>query len=183
MFRRREPLTPARRLRRLLWPSMGLMRSGRYVAYRVARIQGSPHSVAIGMACGVAVAMTPLIGLHFPIAFVLAWLLRASVMGAMVGTIIANPWTFPAIWYSSYRLGCTLLGLAPGHDSEARLTLAFLIDHPWQVFLPMLTGGSLMGLGAGIAAYAIAKPVIQFYQEKRRERRRAGRPLTEEEIR
>ncbi|MFV3130185.1 DUF2062 domain-containing protein [Niveispirillum sp. KHB5.9] len=173
MFRRRVPLTPARRLARLLWPSMGLVRSGRYVAYRVARIQGSPHSIALGIAWGVAVAMTPLLGLHFPIAFVLAWASRASIMGAMVGTVTANPWTFPAIWYSSYRLGCTLLGMAPGHDDQARLTLAFLLDHPWQVFLPMLAGGALLGLGAGVIAYAVAKPVIQFYQEKRRERRRA----------
>lgn len=183
MFRRREPLTKAARLRRLLWPSMGLTRSGRYIAYRVVRIQGSPHAIALGMACGVAVAMTPLLGLHFPIAFLLAWLFRASVMGAMVGTIAANPWTIPAIWYASYRLGCTLLGMAPGHEDQARLTLAFLLDHPWQVFAPMLAGGALMGGMAGVIAYAIAKPVIQFYQERRRERRRAGHRLREEELR
>lgn len=177
MFRRREPLTPAGRMRRLLWPSMGLVRSGRYVAYRIARIQGSPHAIALGIAWGVALAMTPLLGLHFPIAFLLAWATRASIMGAMVGTVTANPWTFPAIWYSSYRLGCSLLGMAPGHDDQARLTLAFLIDHPWQVFLPMLAGGAVMGVAAGIIAYVIAKPLIRFYQEKRRERRRAGRVL------
>lgn len=182
MFRRREPLTPARRLRRLLWPSMGLVRSARYVAYRVARIQGSPHSIALGIACGMSVAMTPLVGLHFPIAFLMAWLLRASVMGAMVGTITANPWTFPAIWYSSYRLGCSVLGMAPGQEDQARLTFSFLVDHPWQVFLPMLSGGTLMGAGVGVVAYAIAKPLIGFYQEKRRVRRRAGRVLRGKEI-
>ncbi|OYQ32701.1 hypothetical protein CHU95_18240 [Niveispirillum lacus] len=181
MFRRREPLTPAGRLRRLLWPSMGLVRSGRYVAYRIARIQGSPHAIALGIALGVAMAMTPLLGLHIPIAFLLAWGTRASIMGAMAGTVVANPWTFPAIWYASYRLGCAVLGLAPGHDDRAGLTLAFLIDHPWQVFLPMLTGGALMGAAAAAIVYVIAKPVIRFYQEKRRERRQVGRTLAGKE--
>jgi len=182
MFRRREPLTRVERVRRLLWPSMGLRRSGRYIAYRVSRIQGTPHAIALGMACGVAVAMTPLLGLHFPIAFVLAWLFRASPMAAMVGTIAANPWTVPAIWYASYRIGCQMLGMAPGHDSQAHLTLAFLLDHPLRVFLPMLAGGSAMGLVGGVLAYAIAKPLIQIYQEKRRARRRAGHLLREEEL-
>lgn len=181
MFRRRVPLTPTGRLRRLLWPSMGLARSGKYMIYRVGRIQGTAHAIGLGVACGVALSMTPLVGLHIPLAFALAWMLRANVMAAMVGTITANPWTFPAIWYASYRLGCAVLGMAPGHDDQAHLTLTFLLDHPWQVFLPMLAGGSLMGVVAALVAYAIAKPVIQFYQEKRRERRQAGTILRERE--
>ncbi|MFV3073273.1 DUF2062 domain-containing protein [Niveispirillum fermenti] len=165
------------RLRRLVWPSMGLARSGRYVVHRVGRIEGTPHAIALGLAFGAAVSMTPLIGLHFLVGFLLAWVSRASIMGAMVGTVVGNPWTFPAIWYASYRLGCVLMGITPGHEDQARLTLAFLISHPWQVLMPMLAGGTLMGIAAGLAVYAIAKPVIRFYQEKRRKRRRAARPL------
>ena len=173
MFKRREPLSPVGRLRRLLWPSMGLRRSGRYFAYKVGRIQGTAHAIALGLACGVFLSMTPLLGLHIPLAFALAWSLRASMMAAVLGTVLANPWTFAPIWYASYRLGCLLLGVAPGHSSRTHLTLTFLLDHPWQVFLPMLTGGSVMGLVLGTVSYLVAKPVIRFYQQRRIDRRRA----------
>ncbi len=41
---------------------------------------GSPYSIAVGVACGVAVSFTPLIGLHFLIAVILAWLLGGTVV-------------------------------------------------------------------------------------------------------
>ncbi|SNR93186.1 hypothetical protein SAMN05880556_101612 [Azospirillum sp. RU38E] len=174
MFMRRHPLSRAQQLRRLLWPRMGLRRQGRYYIIKVARIQGTPHSIALGMAAGVFMGLTPFIGLHVPLSMGLAWLLGARMMAGVVGTLIANPWTYPAIWFASYRLGCLLLGMSPGEGQGPDLSLTFLLDHPWQLFMPMLVGGGLLGAVLGPLTYLVAKPLIALYQQRRAERRRAA---------
>ncbi|MEL6746556.1 MAG: DUF2062 domain-containing protein, partial [Pseudomonadota bacterium] len=62
MFRRRTPQSLQRRLRELVWPSMGWLRYARYVYLTTLRLGTSPHKVAFGFACGAFMAVTPLIG-------------------------------------------------------------------------------------------------------------------------
>ncbi|WP_205027983.1 DUF2062 domain-containing protein [Oleisolibacter albus] len=171
MFQRRNRYSTSQRVREILWPRMGWGRTGRYLAYRMGRLPGSPHAIAAGLASGAAASMTPFIGLHFLLSFVVAWPVRGSYIAAAIGTVVGNPWTFPAIWYASYLLGCRVLGRVPGHGTPEQLTLSFLMEHPWQVFAPMITGGVLLGLVVWPLVYAIAKPLIRLYQQQRVQRR------------
>lgn len=172
MFQRRHKFTLRQRVRDFVWPRMGWQRSLRYLVHRVGRLPGPPHRIAAGFASGAAVSMTPFVGLHFVLAFGLAWVVRGSMLAAAIGTALGNPWTFPAIWYLSYRIGCDLLGRTPGHGSPEQLTVDFLLANPAQVLLPMTVGGLLMGVFAGAVAYAVAKPLVAMYQQRRLSRRR-----------
>ncbi|MFC7332972.1 DUF2062 domain-containing protein [Rhodocista pekingensis] len=172
MFKRRHKFTLRQRVRDFLWPRMGWRRALLYLGHRVGRLPGPPHRIAAGFASGAAVSMTPFVGLHFLLGFGLAWLLRGSMLAAAIGTAVGNPWTFPAIWYVSYRIGCDLLGRSPGHDTAEQLTMDFLIANPVQVLLPMSIGGFLMGVFVWGLAYAVAKPLVAMYQQRRLSRRR-----------
>lgn len=155
---------------------MGWRRVGRYFAHRVGRIPGTPHGIAIGFACGAGFSFTPFLGLHFPLAFGLAWLLRGSVIGATVGTlVVGNFWTFPFIWVASYELGNLLLGVDMVVDGAAgtSLSIGYLLSHPWDVLWPMTVGGCLLALVAGPLSYLPARWVVELFQEKRRQRRMA----------
>jgi uncharacterized protein len=176
MFRRRKKLGALKRIRQFLWPKTGMRRSALYLRHRVARLQGSPHAIATGFACGVGVSMTPFIGLHIALALALAWALRANVIAAFVGTFIANPWSFPLIWLVSYQLGDVLLGEVGGGEAQAaeQLDLGYILAHPGAVLLPMLAGGTALGVGLAAVAYLVGKPLARFYQRRRQERRRQG---------
>ena len=63
--------------------------------YKVIRIKDFPESVAIGLAWGAAVSLTPLLGLHLIICYTVTWIMRVNLIAATVGTIVGNPWTFP----------------------------------------------------------------------------------------
>ena len=76
-----------------------------YLTHRVVRIPGSSYSIACGLAFGAAVSFTPFIGLHFLISMGLAWVFRANVIAAAIGTVVGNPWTFPFIWLATYQTG------------------------------------------------------------------------------
>ncbi len=140
MFRRRQKLSHHQRLREFVWPSMGFRRSTRYLAHRVARMPGTPSSIALGFACGVAVIFTPFVGLHLVIALLVAWILRGSPLAAAIGTLASNPWTIPPILIGTYKLGARMMGAQSHHHLPRDVSFLYMLHHPLQLLLPMTLG-------------------------------------------
>lgn len=177
MFRRRVRRPLWRSLRELLWPSSGWHRSGRYLVHRVRRLPGSPYSIAAGFACGAAVSCTPLFGLHFLLAALGAWLLRGSVLASAIGTVVGNPWTFPFILLWIYHLGNWIMGETSGGPPPEALTVAYAIDNPLQVLLPMLVGSVPTAAVVWLATFLAVRATIAGYRRARARRRLEGQML------
>ncbi len=111
MFQRRVKTSKSRHIANFFWPSIGFKRSTRYLGYRLARLPGTPYSLAAGFAFGAAVSFTPFVGLHFLFGGLLAWIFRANILASALGTAVGNPWTFPFIWTALYKLGHWILGV------------------------------------------------------------------------
>jgi hypothetical protein len=151
---------------------------GTYVVKRVTRLSGTPHSIAAGVACGVAISFTPFIGFHLVGSFLLCLLVRGNYLAAAVGTLVGNPWTFPFILVASYQLGHALLGGRAAHiESLQHWDLATLLAELEAVFWPMTVGGCLLALIAGLATYFPLVRMIAAYQEARARRRQSRRGL------
>lgn len=126
----------------------------RYWLAKVRRLKGTPNSVAVGIACGVAVSFTPFVGAHLILAMILAWCLRGNIVAAALGTAFGNPWTFPFIWISVLYTGRKMLGL--GYDGIANVDFISLFSDAfkaivnwdlsvfwsdiWPILYPMLVG-------------------------------------------
>ena len=65
----------------------------------------SNYAIASGVACGAMVSFTPLLGLHFLLAIMFAFLIRGNLIAALTGTFVGNPITFPFIWGLIYNVG------------------------------------------------------------------------------
>jgi uncharacterized protein (DUF2062 family) len=91
LFRRREAESFLGRMRIHLWPRRSWTRSSRYVVYRLRRLSGTPHAVALGFAIGVFTAVTPFLGTHIVMAVLLAWVIGGSMVAALLGTFVGNP--------------------------------------------------------------------------------------------
>ncbi len=165
---RRRPLPWPDRIRGWLWPRSGWRRAGSYLVKRIHRLPGSPHSIAAGLACGVAVSFLPLIGLHLLGALALAWLLRGSLLAAAIGSLVGNPWTLPLMLASDYRLGTFMLGWP--QLRLAGLSWEGVAEDFWLVFWPMLVGAVPLAVLTGLASYAVLRPLIGRVQERRRRR-------------
>jgi uncharacterized protein (DUF2062 family) len=189
LFRRRTEQSPLARLRTALWPTVSLSRSAQYFQKRVMRLAGSPHTVALGVAIGVAVAFTPFLGFHIIIALPIAWLLGANLVAAALGTAIANPITIPFIWAATYRLGRLVVGgpVRVSRTGDVPANLAEKSLHAiWPVIKPMLVGSIPVGLAAGIVAYLMVLGATRGFRAMRAERlaarrrqRRAANPTLE----
>ena len=188
MFQRRNKQSFLNKLGNWIWPRMGWRRTLTYLWHRLQRIPGTPSSIAAGFGCGAAVAMTPLYGTHMVIGGIIAWAIRGSVLAAMLGAQIANPWTAAPLWFGAYYLGALMLGIdLAGHPpnfiqmfqnlTEATLTIdtGLFMDTVWPVFWPMMVGSVPMGLAAGLVSYFILMPLIANVRRRKGTRRQHGR--------
>jgi hypothetical protein len=198
MFGRRKKPPFSVRLQGWLWPALGWRRLGIYLLKRLIRLGGTPHSIACGFACGVAISFTPFIGLHIILGTLMAWLLRGHLIAAAVGTVIGDPWTFPFIWFATYKVGQTMLGNGEAAPWPAVIMFKHVITDLGGLIWPTLTGegsweglrrvlldlgaliwpmfvGSLpLGMIAWVASYLPLAKAIDAFQQARDRRRRQG---------
>ncbi len=170
MFKRRARRTFWGRAREFIWPQSGWRRAFAYMTHRIKRLPGTPQSIAAGVACGVAASFTPLVGFHFILAALLAWLIGGSIIASAIGTAVGNPWTFPFIWIGIYRLGALILGWDISETLPDGLTLTYIVDNPIAVLLPMVVGGVPAALVAWSVTYWPVLNIVTKYRELRRRR-------------
>ena len=77
MFKRRNKQPFLQKIRNSLWPEGGWKRYGQYLMLRLNRLKGTPRSLAVGLACGVAISFTPFVGFHFLLAAITAFLISS----------------------------------------------------------------------------------------------------------
>lgn len=170
MFSRRDKPSLFQRTRGVIWPRAGWRRSGRYIAHRISRMPDTPRSIAIGVASGAAVSFTPFIGLHFLLAAVLAWALRGNILASAIGTAVGNPWTFPFIWVVIYWIGRVVVG-SERTELPTELSVQHFLDHPVDVFLPMVIGGIPLAIVMWVVFYFLTHRLVVSFQSHRRRRR------------
>ena len=192
MFKRRERRSIFRFFYEVVFSLKGITRAIEYVGIRLKRIPDTPHKISLGMSCGIFASFTPLFGLHFLIAGLLSYLLRANVLASLIGTFIGNPITFPIITVFNLKLGEWFLGSNEyssgdgGKIFEGFLDFIFLIykslftegligensvprmnEFLYGVFIPYSLGGLILGISIAIISYFLLRPLVSTYQKKR----------------
>ena len=192
MFKRRERRSIFRFFYEVIFSFKGISRAIEYVGIRLKRIPDTPHKISLGMSCGIFASFTPLFGLHFLIAGLLSYLMRANVLASLIGTFVGNPITFPIITVFNLKLGEWILGSSEyssgdgGKIFEGFLDFIFLIyksfftegsigenDVPRineflnGVFVPYSLGGFILGIFIAVISYFLLRPLVATYQKKR----------------
>ena len=192
MFKRREKRSIFRFFYEVIFSLKGISRAIEYVGIRLKRIPDTPHKISLGMSCGIFASFTPLFGLHFLIAGLLSYLLRANVLASLIGTFVGNPITFPIITVFNLKLGEWILGSSEyssgdgGKIFEGFLDFIFLIYKSFftegsigennvprmneflnGVFIPYSLGGLILGIFIAVISYFLLRPLVATYQKKR----------------
>ena len=192
MFKRRERRSIFRFFYEVIFSLKGISRAIEYVGIRLKRIPDTPHKISLGMSCGIFASFTPLFGLHFLIAGLLSYVLRANVLASLIGTFIGNPITFPIITVFNLKLGEWILGSNEyssgdgGKIFEGFLDFIFLIykslftegsigensvprmnEFLYGVFIPYSLGGLILGILVAIISYFLLRPLVSTYKKKR----------------
>lgn len=133
---------------------------------RAKKLQGDPHYIAMGMAIGVFVAITPTIPFHTAIALALAFILRGSKAAAVIAVWVSNPVTIPIFYLGSYKAGNFILGNSIPFDPKYE-SLSELAKLGLDATIAMMMGGVILGIVPGIAAYFITRKIFITLRARR----------------
>jgi uncharacterized protein len=145
---------------------MRFSRQFRYIYLRLIRLRGNPHELALGMAFGIFIGMTPTLPFQTIFAITLALLFKASKITAALGTWISNPFTVYLIYKYCYKIGLGILGF----DHNTKLLKPVIEAINQGEFLNIITtilsgggvgvqvfllGGILLGISFAVPSYFI----------------------------
>lgn len=111
----------------------------RFLEYKILHIDDSPHKIALGLAIGLFIAWTPLLGLHILLAIALSVLLRANKFAALVSVLVGNIFTFAFIYYPAYLVGRVVCDVFINHNNVSREQISEIFS---RLFAPtnIITG-------------------------------------------
>lgn len=149
---------------------------------KIGTLGGSEHYIAMGVATGVFIAVTPTIPFHTAFAIALAFLLNGSKKAAIISVWFSNPVTIPFFYAGAYYIGVKALGLNHSniqliydllHTLESDIGLGQKIDAiahflkaELPVFYAMMVGGVILGLPPALGSYFLTKSWLKKYRKK-----------------
>ena len=146
-----------------------MIRVTRFISYyklKLARLPASPHAIAAGFACGSMVSFTPLLGLHFLLAIVFAYIIRGNYVAALLGTIVGNPITFPFIWGLIYKIGAFVTSNKQ-KELNQEINIDMIITQTYEIFLPMLLGGAILAIPVWLTTYLLIYSFVSSYKKSK----------------
>ena len=137
-----------------------------YYKLRLARLPDSNYAISSGFACGAMVSFTPLLGFHFVLAVVFAYLIRGNFIAALIGTVVGNPLTFPFIWGLIYKIGTYVTNIKLEKITH-EINFDMIVNQTYEIFFPMLIGGVIIAPLVWIITYYIIYSFIASFKKRR----------------
>lgn len=136
----------------------------RYYYLRLILLPESPHRIALGLAIGIFVALTPTVGVQMAAAVVLALILRGSKVAAAIGCWLTNPVTMPVFYTAFFLIGRTVTHFGHGTRVPAGGHIGELLAASVDKFLAMLVGGLIMGAFVAPLVYFLTRKYVRRLQ-------------------
>jgi len=164
-----------------------LSRQIKYYYWRLIRLRGEPHELALGISFGIFTGMMPIMPFQIALAVTLALFFKGSKITAALGTWISNPLNWYFLYLFSYKIGALILGLSEKNrvflsvmgsmhqGEEVLVVLGKIAGAGGAIISAFIVGGIVMGLVAAIPAYFIFLrffTVIRSWRQARRNRKR-----------
>ncbi len=145
----------------------------------VLHLDEEPSRLAMGMAVGVFIGLTPLYGLHTLIALAVAFVFRLNKVATITGAWLNLPWFAPFVYGFCLKLGEGILSgdftwfsfgeLAEVAGSYLRASPREHADYFWQLLWdmlfvaskPLFIGTTVVGLVAGIVTYFLTLEAVR----------------------
>jgi len=141
---------------------------------RILKIRGEPREIALGMALGLFVAVSPTMGFQMVIAIFFATLFKWNKIASALGVWLTNPLTAPFIYGLTYLVGSFLIGLPGGnHDVTQTMPLSridVMLDKAPHILLALTLGGVIVGLPLAIGGYFFTYTAVSRYRTQIKEK-------------
>ncbi len=160
---------------------MNLIRTSKFYFFKLLRLRGTPHSIALGAAIGVFIGLTPTIPLHTIIILALTLLFRCSfIAGLITSLLVCNPLTYVPQYYLSLRIGnfFTRYHLSWERikqvldvvlsDASFDIRIKSIVSLGYETAAVMLVGGTILALPFAVGSYYLCQFLIVSFRKRRR---------------
>lgn len=148
-----------------------LLNSIKITYTRFLKIRGNAREIALGLALGLFIGMTPFMGFHTAIAVFLAAILKWNKISSAIGVWITNPISAPFIYSFTYYIGAKLLfikkAFLPFSEFNPTIILTMTQKAP-KIIIVLTIGGIIVGLPLAIFGYYFSYSAILKYREKKK---------------
>ena len=162
----------------LLFCKFLLKKVNRFISYyklKLARLPASNYAISSGFACGAMVSFSPLLGLHFLLAVIFAFLIRGNFIAALIGTLVGNPLTFPFIWSLIYNIG-VYISDKTDKNLNSEISIEMILNQTYEIFVPMLIGAAVLAIPIWLITYLITYSFISSYKKSKLKKRIYNNP-------
>ena len=141
---------------------------------KLLAIRDTPEAIAGGVAIGIFIGFTPLVGLKTVLTILFAWLTRSNILAAVIASAAHDIlWpVMPVIFRWEYDVGYWLL--SSPHRLPPRLNITNLGIRSWlnwphllHVFIPLLAGSIICSAPFGLLSYLFTKRLIIRHRRKK----------------
>jgi uncharacterized protein len=146
---------------------ISLRRKIRFCYLRFRRLKGNPQKIALGLALGVFIGVTPTIPFHTILALAFSYVLGISRVAAVMGVWISNPITIPPLYYGSFVIGKKILYPHLNVSLPQLVDLRDLIRLGWEINLSLQLGGLILAFPAAILAYFFTLWALKRYRQQK----------------
>jgi uncharacterized protein len=132
-----------------------------------------PREVALGLAIGAAVSVTPLVGFHAVLALLIASVTPSNRLAALASTQLGNPLTLPFFFWLEIEIGGWITGRVVGASLDfTSLESVFesLGGFLGQAALPWMVGAGLLSVCVGLIVYYLTILVAKLLHLRMRRR-------------
>jgi uncharacterized protein (DUF2062 family) len=166
----------------------------RFFEYKILHIDDSPHKIALGLAAGLFIAWTPLLGVHLLLVIALTILLRANKFAALTSVWVSNIFTIPFVYYPSYLVGRVVCNISTPHRTMSKEQVSaifgrlfapgnmlndFYTREYWREFVILIKtigpelwiGGFVLGGLIAVGSYIVCYNIIKSHRAKNPHRR------------
>lgn len=136
---------------------------------RFISLKGEPANIAMGMAIGVFIGVTPTIPFHTAMIIAAGVLFKQNITAGYLGSwLISNPVTIPLLYFFQYELGRLILGLQKSTWAMNDYSLESVMNLGWHILFPLQIGGIITAPFFAVPAYFLARRFIVVIRERNR---------------
>ncbi len=133
----------------------------------LVKINNTPKHIALGVAIGVFIGVTPLYGFHAVIVIIMAMLIPSTnKIAIFIGSNISVPPTAPFISWGGYEIGRRILGHKYPAIGWASLK-HFRYGEIREILFPLFLGSFILGLFAAVCFYFITLSLVKRFKKER----------------
>jgi uncharacterized protein (DUF2062 family) len=145
---------------------------------KILMLDDTPHSIALGTAIGMWIAMTPTVGVQMILVMICSFVTRPffrfNTFAAVLTVYVSNPFTILPIYYFNYWVGTWFADGEISYEEFSKILAYDGFDEWWETLVdlfvnigwPLILGSCIVATACSIPTYPVMLWMVKRYKRQ-----------------